>query len=338
MINQVSFPGLHLSFSLNRVAITLFGLPIYWYGIIIVTGLVLAVLFCDRIGKRFGITENQLIDMMLFAVPCALVALRAYYVIFNLDLYRMEDGSLNWAAIFNLRDGGLAIYGAIISSALVLFLFCRFRKISFLSFADLGVHGLLLGQSIGRWGNFMNVEAFGAPTTVPWRMCSPSIAEYLLTNGYVDSTGYQQVLTGELGVHPTFFYESAWNLVGFFLVWYMGRRRKFDGQCSLFYLFWYGLGRTWIEGLRTDSLYLFGWELFGVPIRVSQLVAAVSSLTAAVLLVCFTVRSRTHPRPLFVDTLASRNAAPESPSDSASQPPQSPEESPRDTDTTQKEE
>lgn len=310
MIHEVTFPGLNLSFTLNRVAITLFGLPIYWYGVIIVTGLVLAVLFCSRIGKRFGITEDQLIDMMLFAVPAALVALRAYYVIFNLDLYRRADGTLDWAAIFNLRDGGLAIYGAILSSALVLFLFCRFRKISFLSFADLGVHGLFLGQSIGRWGNFMNVEAFGSTTTAPWRMCSPAIADYLLSNGYLDQAGSARILSGELGVHPTFFYESAWNLVGFFLVWLLGRKRKFDGQCFLFYVFWYGLGRTWIEGLRTDSLYLFGWELFGFPIRVSQLLAAVSALVAAVLLLCLHVRFRAHPKPLYVETLAAR-AAPE---------------------------
>lgn len=308
MINQVSFPGLGLSFTLNRVAIQLFGLPIYWYGVIIVTGLVLAVLFCCRIGKRFGITEDQLIDMMLFAVPAALVSLRAYYVIFNLDLYRRADGTLDWQAIFNLRDGGLAIYGAILSSALVLWLFCRFRKIRFLAYADLGVHGLFLGQSIGRWGNFMNVEAFGSTTTLPWRMCSSSIANYLLDNGYVDADGFQAVVDGTLGVHPTFFYESVWNLAGFFLVWLLGRRRKFDGQCFLFYVFWYGLGRTWIEGLRTDSLYLFGWKLFGIPIRISQLVAFVSALVAGILLLRLSLRFRHAPQKLYVEVLAEEAA------------------------------
>ena len=131
----------------------------------------------------------------------------------------------------------------------------------------------------------MNVEAFGGTTTLPWRMCGPSIAEYLLQSGYVDQAGYEAVLSGALGVHPTFFYESMWNLAGLFLVYQLGKRwRKYDGECFLFYLCWYGLGRAWIEGLRTDSLYFFGLELFGMPIRVSQMVAAVCFLAAGALL------------------------------------------------------
>ena len=308
MTNLVTFPGLNLEFNLNRVAISLFGLPIYWYGIIIVTGMLLGVFFCTRISRRFGFVEDQIIDMMLFAVPAALVSLRAYYVIFNLDLYRTADGGLDWGAIFNLRDGGLAIYGAIISSAIVLLLFCRHRKIPFTAFSDMCVHGLFLGQSIGRWGNFMNVEAFGSTTTAPWRMCSESIASYLLRNGYIDDAGFVSIVEGSLGVHPTFFYESAWNLIGFFLVWIMGRKRKFDGQCLLFYFFWYGLGRTWIEGMRTDSLYLFGWELFGYPIRVSQLIAALSAVIAGTALIVLYLRAKKNPRPLYVERSAAAAA------------------------------
>ena len=307
MINTVSFPGLGLEFTLNRVAITVLGRPIYWYGVIIVSGLILAVYLCSRWGKRFGISEDNILDMMFFAVPAALVAIRAYYVIFNLQMYRRPDGSLDWGAILRYSDGGLAIYGAIISSALVLFLFCRNRRLSFLAYADLGVHGLFIGQLVGRWGNFMNVEAFGGTTALPWRMCGPSIAAYMADYGYVDEAGYQAILSGTLGVHPTFFYESAWNLAGLIMVYAIGKRRKFDGECFLFYFFWYGLGRAWIEGLRTDSLYLFGWELFGVPIRVSQLFALVTCAAAGGALVYMLLRYRDRRQVLFVERQAEQN-------------------------------
>ena len=300
MINTVTFPGLGLEFTINRVAVELFGRSIYWYGIIIASGLLLAMYLCGKWGKRFGITEDQITDMMLFAVPAALVSVRAYYVIFNLDLYRLEDGSLDWGAILRYSDGGLAIYGAIFSSVLVLLIFCKVKKISFLAFADLGVHGLLIGQLIGRWGNFTNVEAFGGSTTLPWRMCSESIARYMLNNGYVDAMGAQMILDGSMGVHPTFFYESAWNLIGLFLVYSIGKRRKFDGQCFLFYFFWYGLGRTWIEGLRTDSLYFFGLELFGMPVRTSQMVSVMFCVTAGVTLL-YMLRKDWSGHTLYVD-------------------------------------
>ena len=280
MINVVTFPGLGLEFTLDRVAFHLFGRPIFWYGIIIASGMLLAVYLCSRWAPRFGIVPDHI-----------------------LDLYRRGDGSLDWGAILRYSDGGLAIYGAIISSVIVLLIFCKVRKVSFLAFADLGVHGLFIGQLIGRWGNFMNVEAFGSTTTLPWRMCGTSIAEYLLQSGYVDQAGYEAVLSGALGVHPTFFYESMWNLAGLFLVYQIGKRwRKYDGECFLFYLCWYGLGRAWIEGLRTDSLYFFGLELFGMPIRVSQMVAVVCFLAAGALLLY--QRSRPHaPAQLYVNQL-----------------------------------
>ena len=304
MTNLVSFPGLGLEFELNRVAIEILGRPVYWYGVIIASGLILAVLLCIKWGGRFGITEDNIIDMMLWAVPAALVAVRAYYVIFNLDLYKNADGSLDWGAIFRYSDGGLAIYGAIISSAIVLLLFCRAKKISFLAFADLGVHGLFIGQLIGRWGNFMNVEAYGGATTAPWRMCSESIAAELLSQGYVDQVGYQSILSGTLGVHPTFLYESLWNLIGLLIVYSIGKKRKFDGQCFLFYFFWYGLGRTWIEGLRTDSLYFFGLELFGVPIRTSQMFAALTAVAALLGWIWMMKKGGHAPEKLFVNRLA----------------------------------
>ena len=308
MVHLVSFPGLGLEFTLNRVAIVILGRPIYWYGIIITFGLILAVVLCSRWAPRFGVNSDQIIDLMIFAVPAALVAIRAYYVIFNLSLFQNEDGSLNWGRILNYGDGGLAIYGAIISSAIVLLIFCHVRKLSFMAFADLGVHGMFIGQLIGRWGNFMNVEAYGGPTDLPWRMCSDSIARELFTQGYVDQAGYQAVLSGTLGVHPTFFYESAWNFAGLIMVYFMGKKRRFDGQCFLFYVFWYGIGRAWIEGLRTDSLYFFGLELFGVPIRTSQLLAAVSALAAGAVLLWLMSRSG-GPERLYVNRLAAERAA-----------------------------
>lgn len=302
MINVVTFPGLGLSFELNRVAFTLFGRPVYWYGLIITCGLLLAVALCCRWSGRFGVTPDEIIDLMIFAVPAALVAIRVYYVLFNLDFYRNEDGSLDWLRMLRYSDGGLAIYGAIISSIIVLLIFSRVRKTSFLAFADLGVHGLLIGQMIGRWGNFVNVEAFGGVTDLPWRMCSERIANYLLEHGLVDSQTYQAVLDGTLGVHPTFFYESAWNLVGLLLVYAIGRwARKYDGECFLFYLFWYGLGRFWIEGMRTDSLYFFDLTFFGNPIRTSQMVALFSVLAAGALMIYFW-KFRSHdPADLYVN-------------------------------------
>lgn len=290
----VFFPGLGLEFHLQRVAIILFGRPIYWYGVIITCGMLLAYFLCSRWCSRFGIKQNDLLDFLLIGLPVALLSIRAYYVIFNLELYRRADGSLDWAAIIRFSDGGLAVYGGIISSVIVLLIFCRVKKISFAAFADLGAHGLILGQLIGRWGNFMNVEAYGGLTQLPWRMCSPSIADELAWRDILDGPGqHQAILDGTLGVHPTFLYESLWNLVGFLLIYWMGKHfYKFNGQCFLFYVIWYGLGRTWIEGLRTDSLYLY----VGSSIRVSQLVAAGSALIAAgIFLWLWTRNKRSYP-------------------------------------------
>lgn len=302
MTNLVSFPGLGLEFTLNRVAVTILGRPIYWYGVIIACGFLLAVTLCSRWAPRFGITSDQVMDMLIFAVPAALVGVRAYYVIFYLDLYRRADGSLDWAAIFRFSDGGLAIYGGIIAAVAALLIFCRVKKLSFLAFADLGVHGLLIGQCIGRWGNFMNVEAYGAVTQLPWRMCSESIAADLWSRGLLESKeAYYAILDGSLGVHPTFFYESLWNFVGIFLIYALGRyARKFDGQLFLTYVLWYGAGRCWIEGLRTDSLYFFGLELFGVPIRTSQMLALCSAAAAGAVLI-WQLTKKHDPAALFVN-------------------------------------
>lgn len=306
-INHVSFPGLGLEFDLNRVAFVLFGRSVYWYGIIIAVGFLLAVTFCCRRAKTFGLRQDDILDLLIAAVSLSLVGCRVYYVLFYLDRFRRVDGSLDWGAVVRISDGGIAIYGAIIAAALTLLVFCRLRKLSFLAFADLGVQGLFIGQIVGRWGNFMNVEAYGSVTDAPWRMCSPAIARWLYSGGQIDEVTYQSILTGELGVHPTFLYESLWNLVGFVLVVYLSKKfYQFDGQLFLTYVFWYGTGRFVIEGLRTDSLYFFGLELFGRPIRTSQVLALVSAAAALGVMIWRFIRVKRKPEQLYAQRMANR--------------------------------
>ena len=266
MSKVVTFPGLGLEFNLKPIAFSVFGWPIHWYGIIIAVGFLLAVAYCTRVSKRFGIQEDDVLDLLFYAVPLAIIGARLYYVIFYLDLYRRDDGSLDFGAMVRIWDGGLAIYGGVIAAALTLLVFCKVKKLPFLAFADVGVYGLLIGQAVGRWGNFVNVEAYGGETTLPWRM------------------GINEVVNGVSvykEVHPTFLYESLWNVVGLILLILVARRgRKFDGQIFLGYLLWYGFGRGLIEGLRTDSLYFFS-----TGIRVSQMLGFASALAAAVALV-----------------------------------------------------
>lgn len=291
----ISFPGLFGDWSVNPdpVAIPI-GNGIRWYGIIICTGLILAILFCCRQSKRYGITEDNIYDMMIWQIPLCILGARLYYVIFYLDLFRNADGSLNPGRMIAIWDGGLAIYGAIITAYLVLHVFCRKKKIPFGAFADLGVMGLLIGQAVGRWGNFVNREAFGGETALPWRM-----RVWVTASEYIE-------------VHPTFLYESLWNLIGLALiVFVIAKRRSFDGENACFYFIWYGLGRAWIEGLRTDSLYLFGWELFGAPIRVSQLLAAATCVIAGGALAWTLWRTRGVKQELFVDRLAAQPAGEE---------------------------
>ncbi len=302
MVNTVSFPGLGLEFELNRVAVVLFGRNVYWYGAIIGLGFLLAVLWCCRRAEGFGIKQDDIFDLLIAEVPLCIIGCRAYYVLFNLKEYRAADGGLEWERIFRISDGGIAIYGGVITAALVLLAFCRWRKLEFLPFADLGVQGLLIGQLVGRWGNFMNVEAYGGVTRAAWRMCSPSIARTLLRSGILDEVAYRSMLDGEIGVHPTFLYESLWNLVGVLLIYAVSKKvYRFDGQLFYSYLFWYGLGRFWIEGLRTDSLYFFGVSLFGVPVRTSQAVALLSAAAGGGLLVWQLWFRRGKHRALYVE-------------------------------------
>lgn len=283
MTTTVTFPGLGLELELNRVAFSLFGKEIYWYGIIIACGFLLAVAYCYRQAPKFAVNPGKLMDMLYFAVPACVIGARAYYVIFYPSLYKNADGSFSWSKAIAIWDGGLAIYGMVIVAIITVAVYCKVRKQSFLRYCDVGSYGVLIGQLVGRWGNFVNVECYGGVTAAPWRMCSPKIAAELLEKGLVDSSGYEQVLSGVLGVHPTFLYESLWNLLGFVLMVIMAKKfRKFDGQSFVGYLIWYGAGRAVIEGMRTDSLYFFGTGL-----RSSQLVGVVSLVAGIILAVIF---------------------------------------------------
>ena len=289
----ISFPGLFGDWEINPDPVAIhIGHGVYWYGIILAVALLVGILLCSRMAKHYGLTEDNVLDMVLWAVPSCIIGARLYYVIFYLDLYRNADGSLNWGEMIAVWDGGLAIYGAVIAGAIVAFFYTRHKKIKFGAMTDLAVIGLLAGQCIGRWANFINREAFGAPTTLPWRM-----------RIWVSSWEYAEV-------HPTFLYESLWNLVGLLLILLVvSRARRFDGENTWFYFLWYGLGRAWIEGLRTDSLYLFDWTFLGEPIRVSQALSLLLAAAAAVMLF-YNIRIKKHtPEELLVNQVAAAAAA-----------------------------
>lgn len=298
----ISFPGLFgdWEFNPNPIAIPFpNGGGIRWYAICICAGLILAVLFCCRQSKKYGIAEDHVYDMMIWQIPLCIVGARVFYVLFALFrpddyTFRTLDGRLKWGEMVAVWKGGLAIYGAVITAFFVLLVFCKKRKLSFGSFADLGVMGLLIGQAVGRWGNFFNREVFGRETTLPWRM-----------GLWVGDAAY-------IEVHPTFLYESVWNLIGLALiVFVISKRRTFDGENTCFYFMWYGAGRAWLETIRTDYLPFFGLELFGQPVRAFRLLSIVLAITALIVLV---VNKRKHPHgqeALFVNRQAAMKAAAE---------------------------
>ena len=238
----------------------IFGFPIYLYGIIITLGFAQAGVYVLRRRDDFGLTQDNVIDIFLCAVVGGLVGARLYYVLNNPSEYL---GAGKWLNIFKVREGGLAIYGGIILGSATVVLYAKRKKLRFAPMLDAGGLGLLIGQAIGRWGNFINREAFGGETTLPWAM------------------GLEFWNGATISVHPTFLYESLWNVIGFVLLHFFSKKRKqYDGQVFLLYALWYGLGRAWIEGLRTDSLYLPGTGL-----RTSQLFAVLCVVASAVVLI-----------------------------------------------------
>ena len=265
MTDVISFPGLGLEFEINRIAFSIGSIDSYWYAVIIATGFLLAIGFVFKNCKRFGIDSDRAIDVIFFAMILGIIGARAYYVIFQWDMYKD-----NLAEIFNIRGGGLAFYGGIIGGIIGLLIGCKLRDQKLLPFLDLAGGAMLIGQGIGRWGNFVNSEAFGCNTTLPWGMTSPKIQAYIV-NHSTEAIG--AVMDPDIPVHPTFLYESLWCALGLLVFCFVMKKRKFDGQMFLFYLFWNGFGRMMIEGLRTDSLMIG-------PFRVSQLLGAVMAVFA----------------------------------------------------------
>ena len=257
-MNNISFPKLNLLFNVERVAFSVGGKNIYWYGIIIAFGFLLAIVCALALAKKYGMKKDTVVDIVLIASPCAIICARLYYVVFRWDYYSVHPNE-----IIQIWNGGLAIYGAIIASVIVAAIYCRVKKENLALFFDIGAVGLLIGQSVGRWGNFVNQEAFGRNTSLPWGMTGSEIKEdlYSLSSQGID-------VNPLLPVHPTFLYESLWNAVFLVIFLLCFKKRRFDGQIFLMYLICYGTGRFLIEGLRLDSLYLGS-------IRISQLVALV---------------------------------------------------------------
>lgn len=262
-ITTISFPGLGIgAFEINRIAFTIFGKSIAWYGIIITTGIILGFLYANYHAKKEGVSSDDLLDYAIYVVLAAIVGARAYYVAFEWENY---DSFWDVIAIW---EGGLAIYGAIIAGGIAVYVISRIKKINPLKMYDIITPSVMLGQIIGRWGNFVNGEAYGYETTLPWRM------------------GIQKSYFAEMiYVHPTFLYESLWNLIGLIIIHCLYRRKKFDGQIFYMYIAWYGFGRMFIEQLRTDSLTQG-------DIRVSSLVGLLSFLAGAVLLTWQFVKRR----------------------------------------------
>ena len=282
LTSPISFPNLGITVDPSPVAFTVMGKDIYWYGIIIASGFLLAVFYMLYRAKTFGITQDDVLDLVLWAVPIGVVCARLYYCVFYWDLYR--DNPISMLYIW---EGGLAIYGGIIGGAITVLVLSRVKKIPPLVMLDNAAMGVIIGQILGRWGNFMNREAHGSVTDSFFKM------------GLVDAAGKVTYY------HPTFLYESVWNLVGFIALHFYCKKRKFDGEVFLLYVAWYGLGRAWIEGLRTDSLYLFS-----TGIRVSQLVAAVSFLAAAGIIAWVLLKKKPQREDLFVNRAARTQETP----------------------------
>lgn len=263
---QVSFPGLGLEFNIDRVAFYVFSKPIYWYGIIIAAGLLMGIFLATIAAKKLGENTDIPLDLAIFCGPVAVVCARLYYVLFKLDYYLANPRD-----IFNLRGGGIAIYGAIIGAVAAAAVYCKVKKYKLLKTFDIGAVGLITGQMIGRWGNFFNQEAFGDNTTLPWGMISEN------TISHLSDLKLQGIsVIPDMPVHPTFLYESLWSLGVLIILFVIIRRHRFDGQVFFAYASLYGLGRLWIEGMRTDSLMLG-------PLRVSQVVALISFVVFAIL-------------------------------------------------------
>ena len=254
-MNYISFPGLGIGeFKLSKIAFSLFGIDVAWYGVIITLGIILAVLYVMNRGKYEGVSQDDILDYSIFVIPLAIVGARLYYVLTSLDQYHsFKEAIAIW-------EGGLAIYGAVIGGALTALAVSLVKKIKILKMFDMLCPAVMIGQMIGRWGNFVNAEAHGGVTDIFIRMG--------IRSPYMQEAIY---------VHPTFLYESIWNLIGFLLINAYYKKKKYHGEIFFMYIAWYGLGRFFIESLRTDSLYVG-------PFRISQVIGLMSFVVGGLFL------------------------------------------------------
>ena len=285
---DISFPNIGIYLDHVGKSINVLGFEIAYYGIIIGCAILIGFLIATSEAKRTRQNPEDYLDMGIIGVVAGIAGARIYFVVFSWDLYKD-----NLLEIFNTRNGGLAIYGGVIGAAVFGGLACKWRKLPILPTFDLVAMGFLIGQSIGRWGNFVNQEAFGSNTSLPWGMYSQATASYL-SNWQATLAQDGVIVDPSMPVHPTFLYESIWCAVGFFALWAYMKKRRFNGEIALMYAAWYGAGRFWIEGLRTDSLMLPGMTL-----RVSQLIALISVVAAVAAIVI--IRRKIGKKELMVD-------------------------------------
>ena len=242
---------------MDRVAFSIFGIDVMWYGILMATGMILGTLIAIKEAKRVGLKEDDVLDLAIIAIPIGLLGARLYYVIFNWEYY-----SQNTSQILNFRGGGMAIHGALIGGILTGYIFTRIKKIDFLKMADTVIIGMPLAQAIGRWGNYINGEAHGGPTDLPWA-----------------------IVVDGIKVHPTFLYESIWNLGIFIFLWIFRKKKQYEGQIIVYYVTLYSLGRFFIEGLRTDSLMIG-------PLRMAQVISLVGVIGGIIVHIYLSKRNK----------------------------------------------
>ncbi|CEN79786.1 prolipoprotein diacylglyceryl transferase [Paraclostridium sordellii] len=244
---------------MDRVAFTIFGIDVMWYGILMAIGMILGTLIALKEAKRVGIKEDNILDLAIIAIPVGLICARLYYVIFNWEYY-----ASNPSQVFNFRGGGMAIHGALIGGVLAGYLFSRYKKINFFKLADTVIIGMPLAQAIGRWGNFINKEAHGGPTNLPWG-----------------------IMVDGVKVHPTFLYESIWDFGIFVFLWMFRKKKSYEGQIIVLYAILYSLGRFFIEGLRTDSLMIG-------PLRMAQVISLVGIIGGLIAHIYLSKKSKTN--------------------------------------------
>jgi phosphatidylglycerol:prolipoprotein diacylglycerol transferase len=291
-MNTVNFPALGWAFEINPDALTIGTFVIKWYAICIAVGALLACLYCFPRLRKNGIDEDKAFDCTFWGFIGGIIGARLYYVI-------MTIGEIDWTfmRIINIRQGGLAIYGGIIGAVTAAFIAGKIRKIRFIPLLDVAASGFFIGQCIGRWGNFFNHEAFGTNTDLPWGMMSRRISVFLQPRTLQIGEKLGIYVNPTLPVHPTFLYESILCLVGFLILHFFYKYRKFDGECILFYILWYGTGRAFIESLRIDSLMIG-------PVRVSQALGIISAVAALVLIIIFRTKAIKNGVHLYKDSEA----------------------------------